>query len=440
MSISGIITAVCQTGDDPVKTSPGAKLAWRIASAEAGDTGYPEIEKGHLMIGILSLGSFSGHTLSRPENRASDPVFSEWKIIEQILARTGINVSAKTAIREELGLAGTDSRNGPVHRSKQVKSIFSRAGELSGDDTVTCPDLLAALVENPGPLIEKVLFSKSDARERIVKNLADSGRLIRATDTCSSDLMHEPYVLEAYRMLKTDQERLERENKVRFTDESLLHAVEYARIFDCETMFPQNAIDLLSTAAAMIKNTCPGSPMKEPGRRPGRKECISGTCEVTAESVLNASIARYRLPVQIEGYPDRTSLREEVLRLGNVLQMKKSLENDIISKSVTLRRSDISSGEILILKTGIIRDKLRIAELLLITQDIEGIISIFSELSTLLDKYRDTLSPAISQLRFMQSEGIDLDDPSVKELLLLLKMIADDLDISGSSRMEQPGG
>lgn len=427
---------------DPVKikTSPGAKLAWRIAAAEAGDTGYPEIGKGHLLIGILSLEKFIRSPVSGPESHAADPVFSEWESVLQVLAGTGTDISVQRIIRTELRDLGGSPYSGPVHRSDRVKRIFSRAGEFSRDDTVTCPDLLAALVEDPGPIINKVLFRRPGDREKIAGNLADTGRVIRDRDTCRPDLLNEPRLLEAYRVLKADKQRLEREINVRFTDESLLHAVEYARIFNGETRLPASAIDLLTTAAAMTRETYPGPAMREPVGRPGRDECTRGTCEVTDMSVLLAAIARYHLPVHIEEHPDCTSLREEVLRLENVLQMKKSLENDIISKSVTLRRSDISSGEIRRLKTSIIRDKLRIAELLLITQDIDGIIRVFTELSDLRRECRDTVTPAISQLRFMQSEGIDLDEGSIKELLLLLKMIADDPGISGSLRMGGSGG
>ena len=442
INISGRITGICLTRGEPVKikTSPGAKLAWRIAAAEAGDTGYPEIEKGHLLIGILSLETFCGHPLTSPENRESDPVFIEWRTIEQVLAGTGTHASLRTGIRTEMGHGGPGSRSSPVHRSEEVKRIFSRAGEFSGDHTVTGPDLLAALVEDPGPLINRVLFRSPGAREKIAGKFAETGMLIRTVDTYQSHPMQEPALLKAFNLLKKEQQQLERNLHVRFTDKSLLHAVEYAWIFECETMLPASAINLLTTAAAMIRSAYPGPAMTTPEERTGLEDRITGTREVTDMSVLHAAITRYHLPVCIEGQPDTQSLRQEVLRLGNIFQIKNSLENDILTKSVTLRRSDISSGEIQNLKNSIIRDKIRIAELLLITQDTDGTARVFTELSDLRREYRVSLIPAISQLRFMKAEGIDLDEGSIKELLLLLKRIADDPALNGSSQVAGQGG
>ncbi len=138
----------------------GASKAWDVAVEEAARSRYHHVEKEHLMIGLLSLEKKLG--MSEVGNDARLAMRAENGAVENVLygALEGHEVAVarlRRRIRQGLG-QGTEEPEEVIHRSESCKRIFDRALELSTHKKeVSCIHLLAAVLEDPGPAIERAL-------------------------------------------------------------------------------------------------------------------------------------------------------------------------------------------------------------------------------------------------------------------------------------------
>ena len=145
---------------DDMRITDGASKAWDVAVEEAARSKYHQVEKEHLMIGLLSLEKKLG--MSEVGNDARLAMRAENGAVENVLygALEGHEVAvARLRRRIRLGLGeGIDEPEEVIHRSEACKRIFDRALELSPHKReVSCIHLLAAILEDPGPAIEQAL-------------------------------------------------------------------------------------------------------------------------------------------------------------------------------------------------------------------------------------------------------------------------------------------
>jgi ATP-dependent Clp protease ATP-binding subunit ClpC len=139
--------------------SVGVSLAWQIAAAEAIKTQYQYIEKEHLLIGIFSLGK----TLKLAQkielnDKDQQVVQTEYNVIEEVLHGFAINASQiRRNIRQRLGIGNYNHTKDILHRSEACKQVFQRTnGFIESTEPTSCLHLLAALLEDPGDVINSV--------------------------------------------------------------------------------------------------------------------------------------------------------------------------------------------------------------------------------------------------------------------------------------------
>ncbi|MGE5190190.1 MAG: AAA family ATPase [Gemmatimonadota bacterium] len=141
--------------------SAAAGMAWRIAAAEAATARHPFIEREHLLIGLCSLHKTLGFVrFLKAETLPADAIRAEADAVEDALAAMGISsVSVRRGVRSRLRPGHARHADQAVHRSESCKEIFRRAREASeaaGMPETTAQMLLAAVLEDPGPVISAV--------------------------------------------------------------------------------------------------------------------------------------------------------------------------------------------------------------------------------------------------------------------------------------------
>ena len=151
---------------DEMRISAGAEKAWDVAVKEAAAARRRLVEKEHLLIGLLSLEKSLGLSEFGDDQRIE--MRAEHNILENILygGLEGQEVAVsrlRKRIRAEGGV-GTEVPETVLHRSDACKKIFRRAMELSTvKKVISSVHLMAALVEDPGPVLASAL-----AKEGIV--------------------------------------------------------------------------------------------------------------------------------------------------------------------------------------------------------------------------------------------------------------------------------
>jgi ATP-dependent Clp protease ATP-binding subunit ClpC len=137
--------------------SVAAELAWKVAAAEAARAGHPQIQNGHLLLGLCSLEKL----LAVEDEKALAPdvvtaVRREADRVDGALARAKLeSTPLRRRMRERLGRGDYVHGDRPVSRSASCKETFYRAALLAGSGEVTCLHLLAALAQDPDPAVSR---------------------------------------------------------------------------------------------------------------------------------------------------------------------------------------------------------------------------------------------------------------------------------------------
>ena len=144
------------------KLSIGAMQAWQVAAGEAVAAGHEFIDPEHLLIGVCSLDKWLKSGVAA-EPQAREAALVERDAVAEALRGCGLDVvRLRRLVREKLGRGNHELAGRVVHRSEECKAAFRRAEALVGPGRgVTCLHLLAALMEDPGPIVGQAL---GDAR------------------------------------------------------------------------------------------------------------------------------------------------------------------------------------------------------------------------------------------------------------------------------------
>lgn len=156
--------------------SVGLTVAWQIAADEAGAARHQFIEKEHVFIGICSLEKviMLGPEKTQLTKQASHDLEAEYDGIKNVLSSFELNpTELRRETRKRLGQGNYYSNDLIIHRDAECKQMFNRADVLAGTNTeVSCLHFLAALMENPGEIINGIL------REKAIKPASVSQRAL----------------------------------------------------------------------------------------------------------------------------------------------------------------------------------------------------------------------------------------------------------------------
>jgi ATP-dependent Clp protease ATP-binding subunit ClpC len=145
--------------------SQGAYLAWRLAAGETARTMHPCIEKEFVLIGLCRLGKWL-RSKAQGENtplrgQVLRMVSTEAQTVEEALQACAIAPDLLChAVRVAVGKGPHRRGEEIIHRSTACKACFQRAeaiAEAAGAAEVHCVHLLAAILEQPGALITRVV-------------------------------------------------------------------------------------------------------------------------------------------------------------------------------------------------------------------------------------------------------------------------------------------
>lgn len=135
-----------------------ANLAWQLSAQEAAAARSEFIEPQHILIGICSLEKYSMQT-DELDPSARQSLQLEQDAIEEILRDFELDATdLRRSLRDEGNQGGHEHTGKIIHRSAACKQVFKRAIALAeSTEEVTCIHLLAAVLEQPNPLITSVL-------------------------------------------------------------------------------------------------------------------------------------------------------------------------------------------------------------------------------------------------------------------------------------------
>jgi len=135
-------------------------LAWQIAAGEAGAAKHQYIEKEHMLIGICSLEKIVMlDAEAKLPQQTRQALQAESDDVENVLHGFELDsTQLRRQVREKLGRGDYEHTEKIIHRSEACKKFFSRADKLatSGED-ISCLHLLAAILGEPGDVIEGIL-------------------------------------------------------------------------------------------------------------------------------------------------------------------------------------------------------------------------------------------------------------------------------------------
>ena len=151
-----------------------ARMAWNIGAAEAVRARHPHIEREHVVIGLCSLLKILEYlNYTHVESLPAEALREEGEEIERALASQGITgVAFRRGVRSRLRPGTAVHTERVVHRSPDCKRHFYRAREIAGPGAeVRVRDLMAAVLEDPGPIVSAVLAGAGIAPDLLRREL-----------------------------------------------------------------------------------------------------------------------------------------------------------------------------------------------------------------------------------------------------------------------------
>ncbi len=144
------------------ETTAGVTFAWRVAAVETGLTGSHQIECGHLLLGLLSLGKANARALAEMgmDPGALGSILAEAASVESLLGGASLVRDLRRSLRPRLN-RGEARPAGPISRTPEAKAAFSRAGLLAFGRPANALHLLSALLGNPDPVIDAFMRAES---------------------------------------------------------------------------------------------------------------------------------------------------------------------------------------------------------------------------------------------------------------------------------------
>lgn len=148
-----------------------------MAAGEAGAAKHEYVEKGHLLIGVCSLEKARRRAEVGFEPQSHRALQLECKAVENALHDFALDSTRlRRQVRKRLGQGDFRHTEHVIHRSAGCKKVFKRADELVAlPGECTCLHLLAAILEEPGDVISRLLTEAgvklADLKDRALKGV-----------------------------------------------------------------------------------------------------------------------------------------------------------------------------------------------------------------------------------------------------------------------------
>ncbi len=141
--------------------STGTSIVWDIAVHEAVIAGAEYIEKEHIFAAVFSLDkvvSLNPGDL-RINTAQMDEIKKEYAVIDGLLMplKTSMPMIRRNVRSASRPGSHDHGKGAVVHRSRECKEIFSRAGDLSTTPRITSKDILLAVLEKPGDVVRSAI-------------------------------------------------------------------------------------------------------------------------------------------------------------------------------------------------------------------------------------------------------------------------------------------
>lgn len=197
--------------------SVGAKIAWQIAAGEAAMLKHQYIEKEHIFIGICSIEKVVrlGATVAKLSPQGWQSLVAEYHALEVVLHGFKVDSTlVRRQVRERLGqgnFALKENEN-VIHRSVKCEKIFSRADELVTSEEVSCFHLIAAIMEEPGNVIDYILdevgIKAEELRRSVLANADKKDKNILKKFETDAEFIIEQYEDASQKLSLKEQEKL----------------------------------------------------------------------------------------------------------------------------------------------------------------------------------------------------------------------------------------
>ncbi len=131
-----------------------------LAIREASRLGHPLVEEEHELLGICGLSAAGGKASEVRDDPRSGEIESEAQALRSLFDHLKVEPSRlrEAVIRCMERSVNVLPHGGVYHRSDKCKDAFTRAGEMVGEGGVANTlHLLAAILENPSPVVSRAL-------------------------------------------------------------------------------------------------------------------------------------------------------------------------------------------------------------------------------------------------------------------------------------------
>ncbi|MBI5234979.1 MAG: ATP-dependent Clp protease ATP-binding subunit [Deltaproteobacteria bacterium] len=143
--------------------SVGSAIAWDMSVREAVRVRSPQIEKEHVLIGLMSLDK--AVALTPGDMNVSGDGWAELKkeyaVLSSALSKSGLAMpGVRRALRARLPVGSCDHTEKVVHRSAECKGYFARAESLgltAETSKTTAIDIACAILDAPGQAISSAI-------------------------------------------------------------------------------------------------------------------------------------------------------------------------------------------------------------------------------------------------------------------------------------------
>lgn len=147
--------------------SPAVILAWKIAAFEALRAHSEFIEKEHLLIGLFSIEKVLSRDDFYRNPKIAKVILEEKDALDFPLRQSGMDAMGfRRRVRHALPKGYAPYGGAIIHRSSRCKECFRRAALLSNGKEVTCIQVLNAILDDPGEILQEIMRDGSAAVER----------------------------------------------------------------------------------------------------------------------------------------------------------------------------------------------------------------------------------------------------------------------------------
>ncbi|MFC1569379.1 hypothetical protein ACFL4L_04030 [bacterium] len=146
-----------------IQYSISIEIVWNMAAQEAIVSDFEEIQPEHFLVALLKMAETDNSDIAQAieNDLVAKQLSSEIQTLNTDIDKRQINsTKIRRQIREKLGKGNSPYKGGQLHRAQTSRDIFdtmARQSLDSGQPVLMLSDLFMAILNNPSPVIVKVL-------------------------------------------------------------------------------------------------------------------------------------------------------------------------------------------------------------------------------------------------------------------------------------------